>query len=259
MSIISFDFSNTTTVVTGGSSGIGLACAEYIVSCGGNVIISESRCAFKTKRAIERLNNVSKNKSGSVLSYPCEVGIENSVCMFFDTIQKTGIQIDYLIHCAGVSPNQDFLEQTQQEWDNVLNVNTTGSFLVVKYGACIMKNNPLRGDFRGRIILISSTNGINSQHPISAHYDSSKSGVNILVRTSAEYLAEMKICVNGLAPGWINTELNNTVPQDMQKRETAKIWMERWGQSEEIAQCALHLLTMPYLMGQVIVVDGGYR
>jgi len=257
MSSISFDFSNTTTVVTGGSSGIGLACAEYIVNCGGNVIISESRCSYKTERAKECINNVSKN--GSIQSYPCEVGNEISVCMFFDNIRKTGVQVDHIIHCAGISPNKDFMEQTQKEWDNVLHVNTTGSFLVVKYGASIMKDNPLRGDFRGRILLISSTNGMNSQHPISAHYDSSKSGVNMLVRTSAEYLSKMKICVNGLAPGWISTDLNITLPQDLHDTESAKIWMRRWGKSQEIAQCALHVLTMPYLMGQTIMVDGGYR
>ena len=81
----------------------------------------------------------------------------------------------------------------------------------------------------------------------------------MFVKNSAEYLSKMKICVNGLAPGWIHTDMNITLPKEVHERESSKIWMQRWGTSEEMAQCALHLLTMPYLMGQVIMVDGGYR
>lgn len=122
-----------------------------------------------------------------------------------------------------------------------------------------MKNNPLRGDFRGRIVLVTSTNGINSWDPVSAHYDSSKAANNLFVRVAAEKLSEDQICINGLAPGWINTDLNATLPPDVREKESSKIWMKRWAEPDEMAQCALHLLTMPYLMGQVVMADGGYR
>lgn len=122
-----------------------------------------------------------------------------------------------------------------------------------------MKSNPVRGDYRGKILLVTSTNGINSQDPVSAHYDSSKAAANMLVRTAAEHLSELKICVNALAPGWINTDLNATLPPDVREKESSKIWMRRWAEPEEMARCALHLLTMPYLMGQVVMADGGYR
>lgn len=254
-----FDFSGTTTVITGGASGIGLTCAELIAKCGGDVVVSASRRPDKTEKALDRIRAASGGKSINVAAFPCEVGTEASVASFFDHVTKAGIRIDYLIHSAGVSPNTDFFDQTQDEWDTVLNTNTTGAFLVTKHAALSMKHNPVRGDFRGKILLVTSTNGINSQDPVSAHYDSSKAAANMLVRTAAEHLSESQICVNALAPGWINTDLNATLPPDVREKESAKIWMKRWAEPEEMARCAAHLLTMPYLMGQVVMADGGYR
>ncbi len=252
-----FDFTGTTTVVTGGASGIGFTCAELIARSGGNIVISASRNPEKTEQAIGKLKKV--NASIQVHAFPCEVGTEESVKNFFAAIKAAGIRVDNLINSAGISPNTNFLEQTQDEWDTVYNTNTTGAFLVTKYAALSMKDNPLSGDFRGRIVLITSTNGINSQDPVSAHYDSSKAAGNMLVRTSAEHLSEHQICVNALAPGWIETALNNTLPPDVREKETAKIWMRRWAKPEEMAACAAHILTMPYYMGQVLMADGGYR
>ena len=85
-----------------------------------------------------------------------------------------------------------------------------------------MKSNALVDDFRGKIVLITSTNSINSQDPVSAHYDSSKAAANMLVRTAAEHLSEHQICVNTLATGWIDTDLSNTLPPDVREKENIK-------------------------------------
>ncbi len=257
MATVSFDFSGTTTVITGGASGIGLTCALAVVKAGGDVIISASRRPDKTQKAIDALK--AANPTAKVQAFACEVGDEASVSQFFDQIKHSGTRVDYLIHSAGISPNTDFFDQTQQEWDQVQNTNATGSFLVTKHGALLMRNNAPRGEFRGKIVLVTSTNGINSWDPVSAHYDASKAANNLFVRVAAEKLAEDQICINGLAPGWINTDLNATLPPDVREKESAKIWMKRWAEPDEMALCALHLLTMPYLMGQVVMADGGYR
>ncbi len=259
MTQASFDFSGTTTVITGGASGIGLTCAELIARCGGHVLVSSSRRPDKTELALQRIKAAAAGQAVNTAAFPCEVGTEASVAEFFRQIGQAGFSVDHVIHSAGVSPNTDFFDQTQQEWDTVHNTNTTGAFLVTKHAALSMQSNPLRGDFRGKILLVTSTNGINSQDPVSAHYDSSKAAANMLVRTAAEQLSQSGICVNALAPGWINTELNATLPPDVREKESAKIWMRRWAEPEEMARCALHLLTMPYLMGQVVMADGGYR
>jgi NAD(P)-dependent dehydrogenase (short-subunit alcohol dehydrogenase family) len=257
MPTVQFDFSGTTTVITGGSSGIGLMCAMAVAKAGGHVVISASRRADKTQSALEAIRAVRADVQ--VYAFPCEVGQEVSVAAFFAAIGAAGVRPDHLIHSAGISPNTPFFEQTQHEWDGVQNTNATGAFLVTKYAALAMRSNPVRGDFRGKIVLVTSTNGINSWDPVSAHYDASKAANNLFVRVAAEKLAEDQICINGLAPGWINTDLNATLPPDVRANESAKIWMKRWAEPEEMAHCALHLLTMPYLMGQVVMADGGYR
>jgi 3-oxoacyl-[acyl-carrier protein] reductase len=259
MAQVHFDFSDTTTVITGGASGIGLTCAELIAGFGGNVVVSASRRPDKTQHALQRIEAAGRAKGVRAQAFACEVGTEPSVQAFFEQITQAGIRVDHVIHSAGVSPNTDFFEQTQQEWDTVHNTNTTGAFLVTKHAALAMKHNPVRGDFRGKVLLVTSTNGINSQDPVSAHYDSSKAAANMLVRTAAEHLSGLQICVNALAPGWINTDLNATLPPEVREKESAKIWMGRWAEPEEMARCAAHLLTMPYLMGQVVMADGGYR
>lgn len=252
-----FDFSGTTTVVTGGASGIGMSCALEIAKAGGNLFISASRKPDKTQAAIGRLK--AARDGISVEAHPCEVGDESSVAAFFDFIQEKGLRIDHVVHSAGISPNTDFFDQTQDEWDQVQNTNATGAFLVTKHAARVMRNNATRGEFRGKILLITSTNGINSNDPVSAHYDSSKAAANMLVKNAAEFLAPDGIVVNGLAPGWINTDLNATLPPDVREKESAKIWMRRWAEPDEMASVALHILTMPYFMGQVLMADGGYR
>lgn len=255
-----FDFSGTTTVVTGGASGIGLAISETLVRAGGDVIVSASRNPVKTQAALERLRAV--NRQVSVQAYPCEVGSEESVVRFFaDAARGTreGSPLRHVVHSAAISPNTDFFEQTQAEWDGVMNTNLTASFLMLKHAAETLRRNEPAGEWKGQIVLVTSSNGVNAYDPVSAHYDSSKAGANLLMKNAAELLARMQIRVNALAPGWIQTALNDTLPDDVREQENARIWMGRWGTPEEMGRCVAHILTMPYLVGQVVMPDGGYR
>jgi NAD(P)-dependent dehydrogenase (short-subunit alcohol dehydrogenase family) len=252
-----FDFSGTTSVVTGGASGIGLAIAETIVRAGGDVVISASRNPQKTESALERLR--AAEPAADVRAFACEVGQEDSVARFFVQARDAISNVRYVVHSAAVSPNTEFFDQTQKEWDAVLNANLTGSFLVLKYASLMLLENPVIDDWKGKIVLVTSSNGVNAYDPVSAHYDSSKAGANLLVRNAAEKLAPMGICVNALAPGWIQTALNDSLPEDVRASESAKIWMGRWGTAQEMGQCVAHLLTLPYLVGQVLMPDGGYR
>jgi len=257
MANVTFDFSGTTTIVTGGASGIGLAVAETIVSSGGDVVISASRTAAKTQAALERLRVAGPRSRALALA--CEVGREESVAAFFGEASRSARDIRYVVHSAGISPNTEFFEQTQAEWDMVLNANLTGSFLVLKYASLMMRDNAVIDEWRGRIVLVTSSNGVNSYDPVSAHYDASKAGANLLMRNAAQQLAGLQICVNALAPGWIDTAMNDTLPDDVRAHETAKLWMGRWGTAREMGQCVAHLLTVPYLVGQILMPDGGYR
>ena len=257
MANVSFDFSGTTSVVTGGASGIGLAIAETLVRAGGDVVISASRSPAKTEAALQRLRAAAPG--ARVLALACEVGREESVADFFAQAAGSVRHVRYVVHSAAISPNTEFFDQTQAEWDAVQNANLTGSFLVLKYAALMMRDNPIVDEWKGKVVLVTSSNGVNAYDPVSAHYDSSKAGANLLMRNAAEKLAPLGICVNALAPGWIETALNDTLPEDVRASESAKIWMGRWGAAHEMGQCVAHLLTMPYLVGQVLMPDGGYR
>lgn len=257
MAKVAFDFSGTTSVVTGGASGIGLAIAETLVRAGGGVIVSASRSAAKTAAALSRLRGAAPGARAA--AFECEVGREASVAAFFEQARRSASDIRYVVHSAAISPNTEFFDQTQAEWDTVLNTNLTGSFLVLKYAAGMLGANPIVDDWRGRIVLVTSSNGVNAYDPVSAHYDASKAGANLLMRNAAQKFAGMGVCLNALAPGWIETAMNDTLPADVRANENAKIWMGRWGTPEEMGRCVAHLLTLPYLVGQVLMPDGGYR
>ena len=119
-----FDFSNTWTVITGGASGIGLTCAFAVAHAGGNVVISSSRKPEKTQVALQQIQKA--NSKVQAKAFPCEVGDENSVASFFKSIQHENIKINHVIHSAGISPNTDFFDQTQAEWDQVGVVSENG-------------------------------------------------------------------------------------------------------------------------------------
>jgi NAD(P)-dependent dehydrogenase (short-subunit alcohol dehydrogenase family) len=184
------------------------------------------------------------------------VGDELSVKTFFEYIILEHGHIDVLAHCAGISPNTPLDDQSVNEWKNVLEINLIGTFLVTKYASLIMR----RDNTPGSIVLISSSNGINSFAPISAHYDSSKAGVIILTRDLAKELAQYNVRVNSVAPGWIDTSLNNSLPEEMRKSESEKIYLGRWGKPEEVASTIAFLASedASFITGSTLLVDGGY-
>lgn len=186
---------------------------------------------------------------------------EASVQEFFRHIREdAGCHIDILVHAAGISPNTPLDTQTPEEWAKVLRVNLIGTFIVVRAAkesmrACCETQGDCHG---GSIVLIASSNGINSFAPISAHYDASKAGVVILTRDFAKEYAQYDIRVNSVAPGWIETSMNNTLPDEMRQTETEKIYLKRWGKPEEVAGSIAFLASddASFITGTTLLVDG---
>ena len=147
-----------------------------------------------------------------------------------------------------------FFDRSVEQWKKTLDVNLLGTFLCSKYvSQQMLKTNG------GKIINISSTNGINSFSPAAMDYDSSKAGIIILTRDLAKELAP-KIQVNSIAPGWVDTEMNKDLPKDFVEEETAKIYLKRFAKPEEIAKAILFLASdeASYITGSILKVDGGY-
>lgn len=172
--------------------------------------------------------------------------------MVRETITRFG-RIDVLVNNAGIAIDKEFEDRTVEDWKKTLEVNTIGTFLVSKYASENMMKNK-----SGKIINISSTNGINTFFPSSIDYDASKAAIINLTYNLAIQFAPY-INVNAVAPGWVNTEMNKELPKELIEEETEKIYKKRFAEPEEIAKviCFLASEDAEYINGTVIKVDGG--
>jgi len=239
---------NKVALITGSSRGIGRATALLFAKEGANIVVNYSKSEKESNKVIDEI----KKLGSEAIGIKCDVSNEKQVKkMVEQTIKKFG-KIDILVNNAGVVFDVPFKERTVDQWKRTLDVNLIGVFLCCKYIAPHMPKG-------GRIVNISSTNGINSFSPDAMDYDTSKAGVIILTRDLAKELAP-NILVNSIAPGWVDTAINKDLSKDFVEKETKKIYLKRFAQPEEIAKTILFLASddASYITGVTLVVDGGY-
>ena len=173
--------------------------------------------------------------------------------MVEEVLSKFG-QIDVLVNNAGIAIDTMFEDKTVDNFRRTLDVNLIGTFLMGKYIGKIMFNQKT-----GRIINISSTNGIDTVYPESIDYDASKAGVLSLTKNLAIQYAPY-VLVNTLAPGWVNTPMNQELDSEMIEAEEKKILLGRFALSEEIAHVVVFLASdkASYINASVLRVDGGF-
>lgn len=242
-------------LVLGGSGGIGSEIVRALVANGASAItIGYGRnkdMAEALKAEIEAegvkvyigtVNQLDEEAFGTFLN---------------DAVLAIGDEISVVVNTIGISPNTPIEEQTIEEWGKVFEVNLHGCFFSTRVVAERMK----RYGMKGSITLITSTNGINSQSSISAHYDASKSAQGHMMRILAEHYAPSGIRINGIAPGWINTSMNDTLPEDERAKEMARIWSGRFAEPAEVASLVAFVAGSggSYIYGQNLMIDGGYR
>lgn len=242
---------NKIAIITGASKGIGKSTALLFAKEGAKIVVnyfsSEKEDALSIIKEIEEIGS-------EAIAIKCDVSKENEVKeMIKKTIDKFG-KIDILVNNAGIVFDVPFFERTVEQWKKTMDVNLLGTFLCSKYAS----KQILKQD-NGKIINISSTNGINSFSPEAMDYDASKAGIIILTRDLAKELAP-KIQVNSIAPGWVDTEMNKDLPQDFIEEKTEKIYLKRFAKPEEIAKAILFLASddASYITGSILKVDGGY-
>lgn len=114
---------------------------------------------------------------------------------------------------------------------------------------------------KGSVVIITSTNGVNSNSPISSHYDAAKAGLVPHIRNFAYQYASAGCRVNGVAPGWINTGMNATLPPDERTKEESRIWARRFAEPHEVAVVVATIAGSggSYVSGTNTMVDGGYQ
>lgn len=241
---------NKTVLVTGAGTGIGAATAIMFAKNGYDVIIHYNKSYEEALKVDEEC----KKYGIDTLLVKADIANEIEIKEMIDKILIKYSKIDVLINNAGIAIDTLFSDKTKENFMKTLEVNLVGTFLVSKYVSGIMLKNKY-----GRIINISSTNGIDKYFPMCLDYDASKAGIISLTHNLALQLKPY-INVNCIAPGWIGTE-NELKDVDLEyiKSEEEKIFVGRIGKTEEVASLALFLASKEadYINNEVIKIDGG--
>lgn len=245
------NFKNKVVLVTGSSHGIGKATIIEFAKKGCNVIINYNQSkkeALALKKQIESLYPI------KVLAIKADISNEEEVINMINKIISTFGRIDILVNNAGIAIDTTFEDKTKENFQKILDVNLIGTFLVSKYASIYMLKQK-----HGKIINVSSTNGIDTYYPYSLDYDASKAGLISLTHNLSKQLAPY-VNVNCVCPGWVNTPMNNDLDSEYIKEEIAKINLHRFARPEEIAKVILFLASedASYVNNAIIRVDGGY-
>ncbi len=237
-------------LITGASRGIGRSTAIKYAQNNYDVVINYNNSYDKARELGDYL----------VSTYGIEVmivkaNISNEVevkDMVDKVISKFG-NIDVLVNNASIAIDSDFISKDSNSFNEILNTNLVGTFLVSKEVSKYMKDNR-----SGVIINVSSTNGIDSMYVESLEYDASKAGVISLTHNLAEYLKPY-VRVNCVCPGWVNTDMNKDLDSSYIEQENKRIMLNRFAEPEEIANVIYFLATdeASYINNSIIKVDGG--
>ena len=237
-----------TIIITGGTKGIGKAIALILAKNHYNLVLTyanDNKNALQFKEEIEKYTNVLILKS--------DVSKEEEVIKLLDTtISKFG-SIEVLINNAGISIDTILEDKTVDNFRRILDVNLIGPFLTSKYiGGFMFKNK------NGKIINISSTNGVDTYYKESLDYDASKAGLNSLTHNFANMYAPYVI-VNAIACGWVNTDMNKDMDIEFKNKQLNKILLNRFAEPVEIANVVNYLINDTYINNTIIRVDGGVK
>lgn len=231
-----------TAIVTGATRGIGRAIAERLQQAGMNVVVCGRSEAL-----------LAEFDYPQILPVKADISKTDDVEQLVKTTLEHFNRIDVLVNNAGITKDNLLMRMGDQDWDQVIQVNLTGTFYLCR--AVIRQMLKQR---YGRIVNISSIVGV-AGNPGQANYAAAKAGVIGLTKSLAKEVASRQILVNAVAPGYIDTEMTRVL-SDKQKAEITKlIPLGRVGEVSDVAELVHFLVSdaNQYITGQVIHVDGG--
>lgn len=238
-----------TVIITGASGGIGSATAILFAEKGWNVVLNYFRSAESAKILAASLSSCGY----SVIPYYADITNRASVeKMIYDTEKRFG-KIDALINNAGIAQQKLFTDITDNDFDNMMSVNVKGAFLCAQAVLPNMIHNKC-----GKIVNISSVWGLTGAS-CEVHYSASKAAVIGFTKALAKEVAPSGIQVNCVAPGLINTRMNNNISTDALADFVNEIPLGRMGEPNEVAEVIYFLSSeaSDYITGQVVSPDGG--
>ena len=237
-----------TVLITGGAKGIGAACAEHFACLGCNVVINYLTSETLAKNLQKELSDRGYN----VLTVKADVSSKPQVEKMFELADKTFGGVDILINNAGISKIGIFNDFSEEDYDNIFDVNMKSAYLCSKYAVSHM----LKKHW-GRIINISSMWGLVGAS-CEVPYSASKAALIGFTKSLAKELAPSGITVNSVAPGFIDTDMNAHISEQDRTDFIESIPISRAGIPMEVAHAAAFFADerSSYITGQVLAVDG---
>jgi 3-oxoacyl-[acyl-carrier protein] reductase len=241
-------FQNEVAVITGAARGIGAAIARklFVEGCRIAVLDINETAALDCVHSIDPAGDKS-------LALRCDVSSKDSVSQAIATVIEKFQTIDILVNNAGITSDSMFHKMSFEQWQRVIDVNLTGTFLMTSAVVACM-----RAKKQGRIINISSTSAYGNIGQ--GNYAASKAGVIGLTKTLAKELGRYNITVNTIEPGVIETEMLKSVPQHIKDDWLSVMPLARMGRPEDIANAVCFLATneASFITGVELPVCGGF-
>ena len=246
-----FSLAGRVALVTGASSGLGRHFAQTLAQAGASVAVA----ARRTDKLADVVAGI-RALGREAWALPVDVTDAASVKAAFDTLAAQGVTADIVVNNAGVAVSRPLLEQTEADWDGVVDTNLKGAWLVAQEAARRL----VAAERPGCIVNIASITGERVAGGV-APYCASKAGLIQLTRAMALELARSRIRVNALAPGYIVTELNQAfLASSAGERLRSRIPQQRFGRLEALDGPLLLLASEAgaFITGSVLAVDGGH-
>lgn len=236
---------NKNVFITGSTRGIGLAVAHKFAAAGANIVLN-GRSAIS-----DDLVASFKDYGVKVAAISGDVSdFEDTSRMVDEAVEALG-SVDILVNNAGITNDKLVFKMTEEDFDKVLKINLTGSFNMIK---SVLK--PMTKARQGAIINMSSVVGLTGNAG-QANYAASKAGLIGLTKSVAREVAARNVRVNAIAPGFIESDMTDKIPDKMKDAMLEQIPMKKFGNTENVADVVLFLAQQEYLTGQVIAIDGG--
>ena len=236
-------------IITGASRGIGKETAKLLAKDGNKVIANYN----KSEQQAHELQEELKKENIKIDIFKADVSKREECKKIVEYAINKYKKIDVLINNAGISQYKLFTDITDEDWENIMNVNLKSNFIVTQE---VVRN--MIANKNGLIINISSIWGVTGA-AMEVAYSTSKAGIIGLTKSLAKELGPSNIRVNAIAPGIIDTSMNNNFSEEEINDIKEEIPLERVGKPEEITKCIEWLLEDNYTTGQVISINGGWN